>query len=213
MLCPLCRTRKARRGCPALKQSICTVCCATKRITEIACPADCGYLASSREHPPVAVRRQQEQDIAVLLPTLGRLTERQHQLLFLLQAVIARHKPEGFAGLVDDDVADAAGALASTLETAARGVIYEHTPHSPPAQRLATELSAFLADLRRQGAHVPDREVAVVLRAIERGALEVRRGFGGSETAYLGLIGRLAPQLTAERPAGTAAEGRGLVLP
>src|SRR5687768_753790 len=143
MLCPLCRTRKARRACPALGQTICAVCCGTKRLTEIACPADCVYLASAREHPAAVVRRQQERDVAVLLPTIQHLTERQYQLFFLLQTVIARHKPEGFARLVDDDVAEAAGALAATLETASRGLIYEHTTQSVVAHRLVAEMKTL----------------------------------------------------------------------
>ena len=45
------------------------------------------------------------------------------------------------------DVAEAAATLASTLETAARGVIYEHQAQAPPAQRLVRDLRAteFLA--------------------------------------------------------------------
>ena len=35
MACPVCGQRKARRECPALGQTICTVCCATKRLVEI----------------------------------------------------------------------------------------------------------------------------------------------------------------------------------
>src|SRR5438105_13838964 len=126
MSCPLCRTRKPRRACPALNQTICAVCCGTKRLTEIQCPDDCVYLASAREHPAAVVRRQQEHDVAVLLPTITHLTERQYQLFFLFHTLVARHVPEGFARLVDDDVADAAGTFAATLETASRGVIYEH---------------------------------------------------------------------------------------
>ena len=48
MLCPLCGKRNARRACPALGHLICAVCCGTKRLTEIACPSDCGYLATAR---------------------------------------------------------------------------------------------------------------------------------------------------------------------
>src|SRR5437867_2016399 len=77
MLCPLCGQRKARRGCPALNQTICAVCCGTKRITEIACPADCGYLASAREHPAAVVRRQHERDLMAVLPTVRDLSARQ----------------------------------------------------------------------------------------------------------------------------------------
>ena len=219
MVCPLCGTRKARRGCPGVHQTICAVCCGTKRLTEIACPADCPYLASAREHPAAVVRRQQEQDVAVLLPTLEGLTERQHQLFFLLQTLIARHKPEGFSRLVDDDVAEAAAAVAATLETAARGVIYDHAAQSLPAQRLATEIKTLLAEIRQQGATVYDREAALVLRAVERGARDTRKTAGGSDTAYLTLMSRLLQQHTAQKDtAGRAAEpqpasGSSLIIP
>src|SRR5688500_9783896 len=118
MTCPVCRRRKPRRECPALHQTICSICCGTKRLVEIACPSDCVHLASAREHPAAMVRRQQERDVAMLLPTIRKLTERQYQLFFLLHTAIARHTPEGFARLVDEDVALAAEAFAATLETA-----------------------------------------------------------------------------------------------
>jgi hypothetical protein len=190
MTCPSCGQRKGRRSCPALGQTICTVCCATKRLVEIDCPDNCPHLTSAREHPAAQVKRQQERDVAVLYPSIQRLTERQHQLFFLFHTAIARHTPEGFSRLVDDDVAQAAGAVASTLETASRGVIYEHTPSSMPAQRLATDLTALLAQIREQGGKVSDAEAAIALRAIEQGAKDAKSD-DGSETAYVALIARL----------------------
>ena len=190
MSCPLCRSRKEKRFCPALNQTICPVCCGTKRLTEIQCPDTCTYLTSAREHPAAVVKRQQEHDVAILMPTLHGLTERQYQLFFLFQSLIARHTPEGFARLVDDDVADAAAAMASTLETAARGVIYEHATQSLPAQRLVNEMKTMLAEMRQQGATVYDREAAIVLRAIEKGARDTRTIEPG-DTAYLTLMARL----------------------
>src|SRR2546423_4196064 len=166
MSCPLCGTRKERRACPALHQTICAVCCGTKRLTEIQCPDDCVYLTSAREHPAAVVKRQQERDVAILLPTIQGLTERQYQLFFLFQSLISRHTPEGFTRLLDDDVAEAAGVVASTLETADRGVIYEHAAQSIPAQRLANEMKAMLAEMREKGVKVFDREAALVLRGI-----------------------------------------------
>jgi len=215
MLCPLCRTRKARRGCPGLGQTICAVCCGTKRLIEISCPPDCTYLASAREHPAAVVRRQQERDVAILLPTLKGLTERQHQLFFMFQTLIARHKPDGFARLLDDDVVEAAGAVAATLETAARGLIYDHATQSLPAQRLATEMKTLLAEMRQQGATIYDREAAIVLRAIEQGARETRLTSGGSDAAYLGLMARLLQQNgPAREPAETVSPaGPSLIIP
>jgi len=203
MLCPLCGQRKARRGCPALNQTICAVCCGTKRITEIACPADCGYLASAREHPAAVVRRQHERDLMAVLPTVRDLSERQHHLFFLLQALILRHEPLGFARLIDDDVADAAASAAATLETSARGLIYDHAPQSLAAQRLAGEIKAAAGEFATQvgtAGSALEREMAAVLRRIEQGARNTRTQLEGGETAYLGLIRRLMQQSAAAGP-------------
>ena len=205
MLCPSCGQRKARRACPALGTNICPVCCGTKRLVEISCPSDCGYLASAREHPAAVVRRRQERDVEQLLPTIRHLTERQYQLFFLLHTLIARFTPSGFTRLVDVDVADAAAAVAATLETAARGVIYEHTPSGPPAQALATELKTMLAQMREQGVKVFDREAAIVLRAIEQGARATPEPSEGP-TRYVDLVARL---LQVTGTGAGAANGRG----
>jgi hypothetical protein len=211
MSCPLCHTRKPRRACPALNQTICPVCCGTKRLTEIHCPDDCVYLTSAREHPAAVVKRQQEHDVAIVLPTLQGLTERQHQLFFVFQSLIVRHTPEGFTRLLDDDVADAAAAVAATLETAARGVIYDHAPQAPPAQRLAAEMKAMLAEIQKQGVKIYEREAAIVLRAIEKGARETRQVEPG-DAPYLTLMARLlkGSRTGAQAP---AAEPRSLIIP
>lgn len=145
---------------------------------------------SAREHPAAAVKRQQERDATLLLPAIQHLTERQHQLFFFFQTVVARYKPEGFTRLVDNDVAEAAGALAATLETSARGVIYEHTAPSLPAQRLVADFKALLDQIRQHGGRVHERETAMVLRAIENGVRAVQ-ATGEGDQAYLALINRL----------------------
>ena len=199
MTCPVCGRGKGRRACPGLAQTICTVCCGTKRLTEIACPSDCTYLASARQHPAAVVQRQQARDVATLLPTLRHLTERQQQLFFLFQTIITRHQPEGLARLVDADVADAAGTLAGSLETAARGVIYDQAAATPIGQKLSAELKTLLEQVRQQGAPVGDLEAAAVLRALERGAREVAAASGA--TAYLEMMMRI---LHEDRAAGRA---------
>lgn len=213
MPCPVCGHRKGRRDCPALRQTICPVCCGTKRLVEIKCPSDCGYLASAREHPAAVVRRQQERDVARLLPTIQHLTERQYQLFLLFQTLIARYKPVGFTRLLDNDVADATGALAATFETAARGVIYEHPTRSPLAQAIITEMKAMLAQMREQGAKVYDQEVSIVLRAIEQGARSTRAPDEG-EDAYLELMGRLLQVYSEPEPASASAKpASSLIIP
>jgi hypothetical protein len=190
MPCPACGQRKGRRDCPALGQSICSFCCGTKRLTEINCPDACVHLSAARANPAAVVRRQNEADLALLLPTIQSLTERQHQLFFLFQSVIARHRPDGFARLLDGDVADAAASVAATLETAAKGVIYEHTTQSSVAKKLANELTALLQQIRDEGTTVYDREAAITFRAIEQGA-RVISASAGADDSYLTLMGRL----------------------
>ena len=189
------------------------MCCGTKRLVDIRCPSDCGYLTSAREHPAAVVRRRQERDVAQLLPTIRHLTERQYQLFFLFHARITRFSPPGFTRLVDSDLAEAAAAVAATLETAARGVIYEHRPQGPPAQALAVELTKTLAELREQGAKVFDREAAIVLRAIEHGARGTPAPAEGP-TVYVDLVARLLDVSgSAADHAPDAAAASPLILP
>src|SRR6266487_4501371 len=146
MLCPLCRQRRARRACPALGEQICAVCCGTKRLVEIHCPSDCAYLASAREHPPAVVLRQQQRDAELLAQVILELSDRQSQLFLLIAAFLLDYQPPELQPLIDDDVAEAAAALASTFETASRGVIYEHRPASLPAERLTAALKPLIVE-------------------------------------------------------------------
>ena len=170
MPCPLCHHRKAKRACPALGKHICAVCCGTKRGVEIHCPQDCGYLSSARSHPPAVIQRQRELDRAMLLPLLQGLSERQAQLFLMLAAVTSRHQSDALHKLVDDDIAQAAGALASTLETAAKGIVYEHQPASLIASRLLAELKAVVDEVVKNAGSALERDAAIALRRIEQAA-------------------------------------------
>jgi hypothetical protein len=210
--CPACGRNKGKRACPALAQTICPVCCATKRNTEIACPSDCTYLVTAQRHPSAVVQRRQADDVAVLMPTLRHLTERQQQLFFLFQTLIAQHQPQGFAPLIDADVAEAGAALAQTLETAARGVIYEQPAASPVAAALVTDLRGMIEHVRRNGNPVGDLEIAAVLRAIERGARpdQTRE----DKVSYLALMARLLHVNRQAQPQSPPADpASSLILP
>jgi SpoVK/Ycf46/Vps4 family AAA+-type ATPase len=192
MTCPLCRQRRARRSCPALGESICPVCCGTKRLVEIRCPETCPYLSASREHPPASVQKQQQRDVTALLETMQGLSEPQQQMLFVLLGVVRSQHGDPLRPLRDEDVAEAAEALASTLETAARGVIYERQAQSLPAQRLLTDLKAELDEVgAKVGGRAAERDGAHALRALERGAREIGRVLDRGPTSYLDLVARL----------------------
>lgn len=203
MICPLCGTRKARRRCPAVGQQICAVCCGTKRLVEIACPADCPWLASAREHPPAVIVRQQQRDLGLLVQFMRDLNRRQSQLFFLINTFVNGYQPQDLHAPIDEDVIEAADALAATYETASRGVIYEHRPQSLPAERLLMALKPLLADAGKGLGSAFERDAAVVLRRIGAAARDVRKQDAQNARAFLELLRRVM------RPSDTAATRTG----
>ena len=218
--CPLCGQHRARRACPALGHQICAVCCGTKRLTEIQCPPDCGYLASAKTHPPAALQRQQERDARFVLPMIAGLSERQYQLFFLVQGTLHQLAVAGELPVDDDVIRDTAQALAATYETASKGIIYEHRPSSLHAERLARELKPLLEGQEGQRPVASERDLVEVLRRVERAADKARAALDGGRRAYLDQVGRLmqpAPQAdaseTIKNGADTPAPGSSVIIP
>jgi len=202
VVCPLCDKRRARRSCPALGHQICAVCCGTKRLVEIPCPADCPYLTSARDHPPAVAVRRQQRDIDLLAHGMRDLSERQSQLFFMINSFLQRYEPPELQSIVDDDVIDGVAALASTFETASRGVIYDHRPTAPPADRLATALKPVIAEAGKHGGSAFERDAAVVLRRIGEASQEVRMADQANPRAYLDLLGRIFKEDRNSEPPG-----------
>ena len=122
----------------------------------------------------------------------------------------------------DDDVAQAARALAETYETASRGIIYEHSAGTPSAERLGTEFRTLIEARRTEGLQLTDSEVARVMRGIDTGAREARTTLPGEKTAYLELLKRvLRPSTgTEDQPSDgqtpertDTSRGPGLIVP
>jgi hypothetical protein len=191
MVCPVCGTRKARRGCPALGQQICPVCCGTKRLVEIPCPSDCAWLASARDHPAAAVVRRQQHDLALLVQFMRDLNQRQSQLFFLVNTFLNEYRPSELQSVLDADVADAVEALAATYETATRGVIYEHRPASLPAERLLSALKPIVAEAGKGLGSSFDRDAAVVLRRVREAVDAQRSAHADTPRAFLDLLRRV----------------------
>jgi hypothetical protein len=218
VVCPLCGNRRARRGCPALGKQICAICCGTKRLVEIECPPDCTWLASAREHPPAALVRQRQRDVAMLVQFVRDFSERQSRLFFLISTFLVGYQPSELQPLIDDDVAAGMTALAATFETASRGVIYDHRPASLPAERMITELKPMLLEAGRGAGSAFERDAAVVLRRVE----ESVRGLRGTEPdnprRFLDLLGRVIrepprPDASAPGDAAHAPASTRLIVP
>ncbi|HKB12040.1 MAG TPA: hypothetical protein VKD69_15365 [Vicinamibacterales bacterium] len=202
VVCPLCGIRRARRSCPAVGQQICAVCCGTKRLTQIACPSDCPWLISAREHPAAAVLRQKQRDVTVMMQAMRDFDQRQAHLFLLINTFLAKYQAPELQPLVDDDVAEALSALASTYETASRGLIYEHRPASLPAERLVTALKPILAQAAEGGGSAFERDLAVVLRRAVEAVREVRALEPDNRRAFIELL----PRVVIRRPDAAEAQ-------
>jgi hypothetical protein len=220
MVCPLCRQRAARRRCPALDRNICAVCCGTKRLVEITCPADCGYLKASQAHPPASVRRQQERDLGFLMAMHEGLSPAQSELFWAVLTFVTGFRSDPLMKVVDEDLAEGAASLAATYETAGRGLIYEHRPQSLVAQRLVTDLKAFLGNLQAEAdrtvASRLERDAAVVLRRLEAGARNVRQTVDEGPATALDIATRVVAAAASPRdetPGGRLVEpGRSMLV-
>jgi len=204
MLCATCRSRKARRGCPALRASICPVCCGTKRQVEIPCPPGCGWLHAAAAHPPAAQQRQAEDDQGRLRELLAGLTEPEYVVLTTCLHAMLQFRRTALPAPLDADVRDAAAALRATLETEARGLVYEHRPDAVVASRLNTVFRDALDRLEADGLPHPGPHAVGALRRLER--MAGRMEADAQATRFLDFVQRVlrAPQ-DAERLGGEMA--------
>jgi hypothetical protein len=125
-------------------------------------------------------------------------------------AFLLRYQPGELQALIDEDVAGAAKALAATFETAARGVIYEHSAPSGAAERLAAALRPLFAEAGVNGGTSFERDTAVVLRRIEEAADTVGTLVPGNRRGFLELLGRVTRR---DPRTENADEGPRLIVP
>jgi len=196
------------------------VCCGTKRLVEIGCPSDCGYLAAANSHPAAVVRRQQQRDMVFMTALMKGLTPRQKEITWATLGRVALFNADPLLRLTDDDVTDMASSLAATMETAARGVIYEHRPRSVMAQRLSTDVRAFLDQGREQAGSGFDRDASAALARIGETFREAGRLLEeAAPSACLALVARVvraAEHAAASQPADNSrisAPGPSLIIP
>jgi hypothetical protein len=156
--------------------------------------------------------------VRFLVPLMYGLTDRQSHLFFTVQGLVLSLAGSIAPSLMDHDIAETAGALAGTYETASRGIIYEHKPTSLPAQRLAYELTTALKQVTDDmpGARLKELDLLAVMRRMERAAREATGNLEGGGHAYLDLLGRIMKDpAAAQAVSGSSprAGGSALVIP
>lgn len=192
--CPLCRTRKGKRLCPARGEPICPACCGAKRLVEIDCPADCAWLGQHAGHWE-GRETERRRDLRRVAPFLERLDERQAQLFFL--ALVGLNGLRAQRPALDDALLlDAARSLHRTVETRRKGLLYEHPTDDVRAAAVATELGAVFEARDEEGRPLApsDDDLAAVLAALE-GALDSARRESAGAHAFLDAAARLAARI------------------
>jgi hypothetical protein len=139
----------------------------------------------------------------------------QSRLFLSVNAFISQYQAPDIERLVDSDVADAAGALASTYETASRGLIYDHRPASRQAERLVAALKPVLDEAGGAGSTGFQRDAALVLRRTEESARGPAAGHTDSgQRDYLDLLSRVfRPRPPDEKRAGPGDGEPRLIVP
>ncbi|MBI4464969.1 MAG: hypothetical protein HY647_09720 [Acidobacteria bacterium] len=149
--CGVCHKRKAKRHCPGLRETICSVCCGTEREVSIDCPLDCRYLRESRRyeaqksHPPAEVPfseievgdhflRDQE-------PLIGQIGYR------LLRYALDNPRT------TDNDLQTALEKLVRTYQTLESGLYYESLPEQGSQIGVFRDLQSALKELREKERH------------------------------------------------------------
>jgi hypothetical protein len=174
---------------------------------EVACPEDCAYLTGDHAGAWDGREAEQRRDLLRIAPFIQSLTEAQSRLVFLALVGIAglrtaRRAPGDSA--LDDRVLDdralgkAVEAYRRTLETRSRGLIYDHVPDDPRAQRLLVELTGLFRAAGPDGqvAEPDDRDLLPALAALDAAiAQTVEQGKGA--TAFLDTAARLAARMGA----------------
>jgi hypothetical protein len=139
-VCARCRKRLAKRTCPALRSSICHLCCGSLREKEIPCPASCDHLSTHKSYqqkriierrPSGPAKPRRERDDVLIAERLGWLA-------FHIEAALVRHSA------THPDFADAD---ALTALDYARGKIEKEPPRlivPGEAARPANEAGEFV---------------------------------------------------------------------
>lgn len=193
MKCPSCQSRKGKRFCPGLNQTICSVCCGEKRVVEIRCPADCPFLQSGSQYQSQRhyIRQMRGPDAALFEEVLFE----KQQILHSLQAVLVRlHRV--FRDFSDRHAQEAVEKVLQTCETESKGVIYQYSSTTPHVQAAIKDLLEEVGRLRQGG---KEREHPVKLGDIITCLKFLNKDIAGmaekdsSAQAYLAFIAGFFP--------------------
>ena len=176
--CAICKTAKAKRFCPGIREDICTACCGVGRERTIDCPLTCEYLAEAHRHEkqlPADPDAMPGKDIPI---DEDFLHTNQYLIVLLTSAMFGGAKSH--ANALDSDAVTALESLVTTYRTLNSGLFYEAKPVNPIAADMFDAVNVCVEDIRRReaesGPQLPDSVVLNVLVFLQRMAFGLNNG-------------------------------------
>ena len=182
MSCWSCDKVKGKRVCPARGGDlICSKCCGTKRRVEINCPEDCPYLHGADPNWRSATRQKED---ARFLSRFLALNDGHVTLLLFTHHLMLSARAR-FASLSDEELRVVIGTALKTMETRAKGIVYNHPSGAPHLDKVADWLAGVLSD-RRSIASAPEASDSDVRTVLETISQAIRDHIaGGHQAGYL----------------------------
>jgi hypothetical protein len=178
--CAICKTAKARRFCPGVREEICSACCGQGREETIDCPLTCEYLAEAHKHekkPPSDPEAMPGKDV----PIDDEFLHANEFLIVLLGSAISE-AARPHANAIDADAVTALESLATTWRSRVAGIYYETKPVNPIAANIFEGFEARVAEIRERmkkadtDQSLPDQTVLGVLVFLQRVAFGLNNG-------------------------------------
>lgn len=180
MPCAICKTAKAKRFCPGVREEICPACCGAGREQTIDCPLSCEYLAEAHRHEKKAPSDPEEMP-GKDMPLDDDFLHANEFLIVLVGSALYE-AALGHPNAIDADAADALKSLAETWRALKSGLYYETKPVNPIAADLFDGAQARIEDIRKRirdadaSKPLPDAVVLGVLVFLQRVAFGLNNG-------------------------------------
>src|SRR5258708_21708728 len=194
-LCSICEKRPAKRDCPAVASTICSVCCGRDRMIKLHCPEICAYLDLGRK--ATAERVVKERSIFFGrhgFPYDERIVTSMRTLT-IFEAGIVKVQREDFNALRDQDIAEGIDTAIRTLGTFQSGLIYNHHAETAAAQLVSESILETAEILRRADDQAKPPTETEIIRSLEvfRQILNfhLQRGHDGRD--YIRFVSQFFP--------------------
>ncbi len=204
MTCAICKTAKAKRYCPGIREEICPGCCGAGREQTIDCPLNCEYLAEAHRHEKKPVHDPS------LMPSQDVQLEdeflRAHEFLIVLLGSAMYEAARAFPEALDTDAVTALDSLVAARRSLDSGIYIENKPVNPIAASMYEKVIARIEDITArlkeasETEKMPENAVLGALVFLQRVAFGLNNGRARCK-AFLVFLSQFYVDMKAEEAA------------